>query len=285
MAKKSEEPKEVKPKNVSSFLNALRKNTGSTSFKDSKYASPNHFIDTGNFALNRICSGSVFKGIPSGIIVMISGSQQSSKTLQACTLARNAQQKNNYDAILWFDAEGGAPLKMLENVGVDTDKVEHILCRSIEDTTVKILAAYNNILEFQKSNPDFRCLMILDSIGALTSFKVLNDAANNKVAQDMGLFAKHCLDKDTLVLLSNGNYCKLQDVSIGDIVVTHLGRHKPILEKWNVKKDNYIELKVKGEIIKLSRDHRLLIKRNDKLLYMEAKKIKNTDKLINLAKT
>lgn len=191
MAKKSEETVAA-PKKVSSFFNSLRKATNSTSFAESKFAKPDHYIDTGNFALNRIYSGSVFGGIPSGIIMILGGGTASGKSLQACILAKNAINQNNYDAILYFDAEGGAPLEMMQNVGVDTNKVEHILVESAEDCTVKLLATYKKIMEFKETNPDFKALLILDSLGALVPNKLINDADNGKQVQDMGSFAKLC---------------------------------------------------------------------------------------------
>jgi len=58
---------------VNGLLKGIRKKTGSASFKESKLGSIDHYIDTGCYALNRIVSGSIHKGIPCGRIILISG--------------------------------------------------------------------------------------------------------------------------------------------------------------------------------------------------------------------
>lgn len=55
------------------FIKKMRETTGSTSFKESRYGEVKHWISTGSYALNRILSGSIYKGIPSGKVVLISG--------------------------------------------------------------------------------------------------------------------------------------------------------------------------------------------------------------------
>jgi len=85
---------------TSNFLKRIRKKTGSTSFKDSKYAEPTHYINTGDYALNRIISGDVHKGIPAGRVIILAGETGTLKTVQVIKLAVNAINENNYDVVL-----------------------------------------------------------------------------------------------------------------------------------------------------------------------------------------
>jgi len=55
------------------MINAVRKKTESVSLKESPYAKPTGYIDTGCYALNRIVSGDVFLGIPEGRITTFYG--------------------------------------------------------------------------------------------------------------------------------------------------------------------------------------------------------------------
>jgi len=171
---------------MSKFLNALRKKTGSTSFEDSKYGAPDHFIDTGNYALNRICSGDLTKGIPAGRTILLAGPTGVGKSLIALRIAANALKINEYDQILYFDSEGGAPKEMIMNLGCDPSKVEQIMIDSVEDATVKILSSYEVILNEQENNPDFKALLIVDSLGALVATKIYNDAEKGKQVHDQG---------------------------------------------------------------------------------------------------
>jgi RecA/RadA recombinase len=58
---------------IDSFLKSLRNKTGSTSIKESRYGDVSTWISTGSLALNRILSGSIKKGIPSGRITILAG--------------------------------------------------------------------------------------------------------------------------------------------------------------------------------------------------------------------
>jgi RecA/RadA recombinase len=171
---------------MSSFLKTLRKKTGSSSFSDSKYAKIDHYIDTGCPSLNRIISGSVYNGIPSGKHIILAGETGTLKTIQALRIAANALNKNEYDAVLYFDSEGGAPYETLKNMDCDTDKVEHILIENIEDATVKILGSYIDIEKYQEKNPDFKALLIVDSIGALNASKLMVDVEKKRQVVDQG---------------------------------------------------------------------------------------------------
>ena len=44
---------------------------------------------------------------------------------------------------------------------------------NIEDATVKILSSYVDIEKYQEKNPDFKVLLIVDSIGALNASKLI----------------------------------------------------------------------------------------------------------------
>lgn len=174
-----------------SFIDTLRKKIGSSSFTDSKYSEPSHFIDTGSYSLNRVITGDINKGIPGGRSIMIGGPSGCGKSLLALNIAKNALLKNNYSNIIYFDSEGGAPKSMAENIGVDPDLLEHSLIKNCEDATVQVLRTYDAIEEAQKTDPSLRVLLILDSIGMLQPSKVVEDAVTkNDQKFDQGARAK-----------------------------------------------------------------------------------------------
>lgn len=196
MAKKkqTDESTEVKKKpSALTFMKALSKETGSESFADSKLTTIDTYISTGNFALNRIISGSIHKGVPEGIISVFAGDSASMKTVLAFRIAANAIKINNYDCIIYVDSEGGSNRGMLENVGLDPSVVQYIPVANVEECTIKLLQTYKTIEKYQQeTDPNFRALIILDSIGGLVSEKVLLDAEKDKTAGDLGGHAKKC---------------------------------------------------------------------------------------------
>lgn len=164
-------------------------------FESSKYGEVTEWIDTGDYGLNRICSGSIYYGIPCGRVIVFSGESQSGKSLISCDIAANALNKNKFDKVFYFDGEGGAMKKMFKSRGCDPKNIIHILVETVEDALIKINKAFQSVKAYQKENgpESYKVMFILDSLGALITNKVLDDLnEKEKVAGDMGLRAKTC---------------------------------------------------------------------------------------------
>jgi RecA/RadA recombinase len=172
------------------FLAKLRKQTGGHTFAQDKELNPPSWISTGDYSLNRIISGDIHKGVPSGKIILFGGESSSGKSLITASIAANAL-ADGYDHIFYFDSEGGALTQFFEQQGADMDKIERKLVSSVEDATVQILKTFKIIQEWKEEDPDVKFLMILDSLGALVADKLLSDAIDKgRQASDMGLTAK-----------------------------------------------------------------------------------------------
>ena len=267
--------------NLNSFLKKLKSETGGESFSESRFGDVSNWISTGSYALNRILSGSIYKGIPSGRITILGGESSSGKSLISAFIAANAL-KEGYDAVFYFDSEGGGLKSFFEGVGCDTEKVIQILVQSIEDAQLQILKTFKMIQEYKEENPDVKFLCILDSLGALVAEKVLRDADKDKVASEMGGRAKLCLEGNTLVLMSDNSYKAIKDILPGDEVITHLNRVRKVTDQWKSSHKKYVKIKVNGEELKMSLNHKMLVSRNGELQYIEAKDILMSDKLIKL---
>lgn len=221
--------------NISKLLNKIREKTGSVSFAESRYGEVSDYIDTGSYALNRIISGSIFKGVPSGRIITIAGESETGKSLLAAQLM-SAALKKGYDYIFYFDSEGGALREFFERVGCDTNKIEQILVSTIEEAEVKILSTFNEIEELKKdcsledikngNVPRFLC--VLDSLGGLTNEKTKRDADKGEIKSDMGGSAKlknqmfktltiPALKSDTALIVINHTYDDPADMYPGKI--------------------------------------------------------------------
>ncbi len=129
---------------ASSLLKRIRKNIGCESFSTSKLCEVDNFISTGIYCLNRIMTGSIHKGIPSGRITILAGESQAGKTRIAAQAAKQALD-DGYDCIFYGDSEGGGMKSMFESAGCDPNKIEHIPLENIEDATVKLLSILNEI--------------------------------------------------------------------------------------------------------------------------------------------
>lgn len=273
-----------KPANAAGFFSALKKETGAESFKESKYTAVEEFISTGSLALNRICSGSINGGIPAGCLTLISGDSSTGKSLFAANIAANAI-KQGYNAIIYVDSEGGGNRGMFENSGVDTSMVQYIPVSSVEECTIKLIQTYKTIAKYQKeTDPDFKALLILDSLGGLVSEKVLLDADKDKNAADMGGHAKKCLHGSTLVLMGNGTYKQIRNIEIGDAVCTIQGNIKRVCDKIKTNHEVIVEFTIDGEDhpITCSKNHLFPVyrKKSEEIQWVKAEDILISDKLI-----
>jgi len=175
---------------IAGLLKNIRKDIGSTSFKDSKLSDITDWFDTGSFNLNRVISGSVYKGIPQGRVVMIGGESGSGKSILAArTIASALNGKVKH--VFFFDSEGGTTKEMMTSQGINIDKIEHIPVESIEDCSVKIQQVFDTIKAHKKTNPDDQFYIVIDSIGNMVTEKFFTDAVEkDKQVTDMGLRAR-----------------------------------------------------------------------------------------------
>ena len=255
-------------------------NPDATFLSESALSNISSYIDTGCMALNAIISGSMHKGIPSGRITGFAGPSMAGKTLIMNKIMANAQKKG-YIPVIW-DSEVAVDKKSAENVGMDTSKVKYYPVETVEDCRNQMSMFLDNVIKARESNPDLKFIAAIDSLGNLASAKEIKDAASGKDAADVGQRAK-CLCPNTLVKTKEG-IKKIKDVSEGEEVLTHLGRYRKIKNKWEVSHESYMIIKTKtGKEIKLSKEHRLLVKRDNQLTYLQAQEIKQTDKLVSLA--
>lgn len=205
------------------FLKQLRKDCGTTTAADSDLTKISDWYDTGSLALNRVISGGdIYKGIPKGKVVTLYGDSQSGKSLIASQTAANALKSGKIDVIYYVDSEGGGT-GILENLGVDMNRVEYIPVHSVEKCSVQMLKMYDSFIkmheEYMKdpeNNDDIRAIVILDSLGNLKADKLINDAVNKDVqVQDMGLSQK--LANAMLAGLT----MRVQESGVTLLVITH----------------------------------------------------------------
>lgn len=168
---------------VFSMIDKINPDAGTLS--EHSLSTVSDYIDTGNYSLNAICSGSVYGGVPVGRITGVFGPPQTGKTLITNKIIANAQAKG-FKAV-YFDSEQALDKLVAERLGCDTGKVKHAPVETIEECRNQIFQILTKAIElgFKK-----KIIICIDSIGGLNTNKELNDSLENKNASDMGLKAK-----------------------------------------------------------------------------------------------
>lgn len=255
------------------------------------------YYDSGVYALNYVCSKNLFGAYPKGRIIGIDGLAGSGKSLLAATAMRDPK----IDMVVIVESEGGGhSQELLEFAGVDKSKVKILKASTlvsyklnkktgeVEEISDKeipknkdtdkylyvegagyLIRKLANLVQFNKIEKNI--LIILDSLGNMQSIRGLGG----------------CWYKDTMVAYLNGDevdYKKIQDVEIGESVLTHLGTFEVVDNKFEyLDKEELIEIEDEnGSLYKLTPNHKLLVSRNGKTEWVEAGNLSVDDELLKI---
>lgn len=144
------------------------------------------FISTGSYDLNRIISGSLFKGIPEKRVTIFAGDEAVGKSLFCLSVAREAQKKGYI--VVYIDTENALTEGFCKAVGVDMSKLLYTQITVLEKVQFTVLDIIKKKAE--KGLHDKPLLIIIDSYGGLIAKKFAEDIDAGKDASDMGIFAK-----------------------------------------------------------------------------------------------
>ena len=162
--------------------------TGSI-LKDNSFSEVDEWIPTGNYLLNAQISGSLFGGVPNTRSLGLMGDPGTGKSFVCLNVVREAQKKG-YD-VIYCDTEGAIDKSSALKFGIDENKMRYQPIKTVSQFQTFVA----NLLDIVKSkktkdgeNP--KILLILDSLGMLSTDKELNDAMRGHNAADMGAKAK-----------------------------------------------------------------------------------------------
>ena len=170
------------------------------------------FIDTGSYIFNALLSGSIYGGLPSNKITAIAGESATGKTFFVLGVIKQFLDDNPDGGVIYFDTEAAVTKNMMTTRGIDVDRVVISEPQSIEEfrtNAVRMLDSYND------SSEQPPMMMVLDSLGMLSSVKELEDTASGKQARDM---TKAQLLRGTFRVLS----LKLAKANVPLLVTNHV---------------------------------------------------------------
>ena len=172
------------------------------------------FIDTGSYILNAVLSGSIHGGIPDNKITAFAGESATGKTYFVLGVVRAFLDKNPEGGVIYYDTEAAVTKKMMEERGIDTNRV--IIAEP--DTIQKFRTHALRMLEAYEKQPEDKrppLMMVLDSLGLLSTTKELEDSTEGKETRDM---TKAQTIKATFRVLT----LKLAKVKVPMLVTNHV---------------------------------------------------------------
>ena len=152
------------------------------------FSEVDEWIPTGNYLLNAQISGTLFGGVPNSRSFGVMGDPGTGKSFFCLNVVREAQ-KQGYD-VIYCDTEGAIDKSSAKNFGIDLNKIRYQPIQTVSQFQTFV----SNLLELVKKaktageNP--KILLVLDSLGMLSTDKELSDALKGHNAADMGAKAK-----------------------------------------------------------------------------------------------
>ncbi len=183
-------------------------------------------IDTGSYIFNATLSGSIYGGAPNNKVLALAGESATGKTFFALGMVRHFLHTNPTGAVFYFDTEAAVTKSMMEERGIDSERVivsEPDTIQRFRHTALQILDKYAAV-DINDRPP---MLMVLDSLGQLSTTKEVEDTAEGKETRDM---TKAQLIKATFRVLN----LKLAKVNVPLIITNHvydvIGSYVPMKE-------------------------------------------------------
>ena len=171
------------------------------------------YVDTGSFIFNALVSGSISGGLSGNKITAIAGESSTGKTFFALAVVKNFLDTNPNASCIYFDTESAITRSLLQERGIDTNRVVVMNVVTIEVFRQKALQIVDKYMQ-QKEKERQPMMFVLDSLGMLSTEKEINDALADKQVKDM---TKSQLVKGAFRMLT----LKLGQAGIPMIVTNH----------------------------------------------------------------
>lgn len=142
------------------------------------------YIDTGSYILNAALSGSIYGGVPNNKVTAFAGESATGKTFFVLGVMKQFLKDHEEGGVIYFDTEAAVTKKMMEERGIDTTRVvisEPDTIQKFRHTALQIIDAYSSQSEEERKP----MMMILDSLGQLSTTKEVEDTAEGKETRDM----------------------------------------------------------------------------------------------------
>ena len=142
------------------------------------------YIDTGSYTFNALLSGSLFDGLPSNKITCLAGESATGKTYFSIGIVAQFLAANPEGVVLYFDTEQAVTSDMFTDRGVDPKRIAVFPVETVEDFRHQCLTIVDKVLATDESERK-PMMIVLDSLGMLSTAKEMNDVAEGKNTRDM----------------------------------------------------------------------------------------------------
>ena len=140
------------------------------------------FIDTGSYIFNGLVSGSINKGVPGNKITAIAGESSTGKTFFCLGIVRHFLESNPNGGVIYFESESALSREMIETRGIDSSRMIIVPVTTVQEFRQQAIQILDKYMK-EKDQPPM--MMVLDSLGMLSTSKEMEDSEAGKETRDM----------------------------------------------------------------------------------------------------
>jgi RecA/RadA recombinase len=142
------------------------------------------FIDTGSYHFNALLSGSIHGGIPSNKITAIAGESATGKTFFVLGMCKSFLDNNPDAGVIYFESESALTKQLIEERGIDSERMVIMPVTTVQEFRTQALTVLDKYVEQNEADRK-PILLVLDSLGMLSTTKEVEDTADGKETRDM----------------------------------------------------------------------------------------------------
>jgi RecA/RadA recombinase len=142
------------------------------------------FIDTGSHIFNALLSGSIYGGMPSNKITALAGESSTGKTFFVLGMCKHFLEKNPDASVIYFESESALTKDMIAKRGIDTKRIAIMPVTTVQEFRTQSLRVLDSYIEQDEADRK-PILLVLDSLGMLSTTKEVEDTEAGKETRDM----------------------------------------------------------------------------------------------------
>ena len=172
---------------MSDFLKDIIKETGNeyaSLVSDGASGDVDSFIDTGSYIFNALLGGSINRGLPSNKITAIAGESATGKTFFVLGMCKNFLDKNPDGGVIFFESESAVTKDIIEERGIDSSRMVIMPVTTVQEFRHQAITVLDKYIE-QTAKERKPLLLVLDSLGMLSTTKEMEDTQAGKETKDM----------------------------------------------------------------------------------------------------
>jgi len=142
------------------------------------------FVNTGSYALNALLSGDIHNGMPDNKIIALAGESATGKTYFALDICKKFLNDKKDAVVLYFDSEQAVTSDMIKERKMDPSRVAIFPVATVEDFRFQCIKIVDSVLDTNIADRK-PMIIVLDSLGMLSTNKEMADTAEGKDTRDM----------------------------------------------------------------------------------------------------